>query len=114
MPRRLRTLAFAAAQVAVATALTTASLTFQQRSTEVALYGGEGDLAENLRPRPVAGWPAPFVADSPATSVLFQIGVEDDFRGGPFVADLAFWYLFVAILARLIGAGLRRLRPVRG
>lgn len=74
----------------------------QDRSDEVAVYGNMGTLWENVRPRVVGGWPAPFLADSSATSVPFQLGLEDEFRFGPFVATLGFWYLVVGLLRDLI------------
>jgi hypothetical protein len=51
-----------------------------------------------VRPRVEGGWPAAFVADDPATSVPYRLGVEDMFRPAPFVADVAFWYLAVGLL----------------
>jgi hypothetical protein len=40
-------------------------------------------------PLPIAGWPFPFLYDSPGTSVLGQLGLEDDFRPQWFLADAA-------------------------
>lgn len=80
--------------ILVATAamlLTCTSALIHPESDERAMYGLEGPLQQNWLPREVAGWPAPFLADSGETSVPHQIGPEDDFRPGPFVADLAFW-----------------------
>lgn len=71
--------------------LTCASALIHPASDERAMYGFEGPLEQNWLPRMVGGWPAPFLADSPDTSVPHQIGPEDHFRPGPFVADLAFW-----------------------
>lgn len=79
---------------------------------ERTMYGMDGTIEENWRPREVGGWPAPYLADSPNTSVLHQVGIEDVFRPGPFIATLSFWYLVVlgagAILRRLRGSGDRR------
>jgi hypothetical protein len=69
---------------------------------ERAMYGHEGSMEENLQPREVAGWPAPYLADSPHTSVTHQVGIEDDFRAGPFVATFSFWLLISLAVARLI------------
>jgi hypothetical protein len=66
------------------------------------MYGHEGSMEENLQPREVAGWPAPYLADSPHTSVTHQVGIEDDFRAGPFVATFSFWLLISLAVARLI------------
>lgn len=84
------------AQPALALLLTLLSSLIQDRNLEVASYGAEGPISEYLYARPVAGWPAPFLTDNPATSVILQIGVEDDFRPWPFAADIAFWYLISA------------------
>lgn len=73
------------------------------------MYGWEGPPGPNYKPRPVAGWPAPFIADSPHTSVAQQVGIEDDFRVGPFVATFSFWLLLVIAVGRLV----RRPRPWR-
>lgn len=80
--------------------LTSASTVIHPTSDEMAMYGFEGPLEQNWLPRELAGWPAPFLADSGETSVPHQIGPEDDFRPGPFVADLAFWALVVLGLMR--------------
>jgi hypothetical protein len=73
---------------------------------ERAMYGSEGPWELNWKPRVVAGWPAPFLADSPSTSVPYKIGVEDEFRPGPFLATWSFW-LIVTL------AGSRALRWLR-
>ncbi|MGE8135227.1 hypothetical protein ACQKO5_16600 [Novosphingobium subterraneum] len=81
--------------------LTCASALIHPASDERAMYGFEGPLEQNWLPREVAGWPAPFLADSTATSVPHQIGPEDDFRPGPFIADLGFWALVVLGVMRV-------------
>ena len=65
------------------------------------MYGHEGPLEQNWLPRELAGWPAPYIADSPNTSVIQQIGPEDDFRPGPFVASFSFWLLLTLGLGRV-------------
>lgn len=75
--------------------LTLASAKVVTTGDEVAQYGGEGTVSEMFKPRELGGWPAPYLADSTATSVPHQIGLEDDFRPGPFVASFAFWLLIV-------------------
>lgn len=60
------------------------------------MYSTEGPLHLNWLPREVAGWPAPFLADDPGTSVAHKIGVEDAFRFGPFIATLSFWFLIIS------------------
>ncbi len=69
---------------------------------ERAMYGHEGVMEENLLPREVAGWPAPYLADNPNTSVIHRVGIEDNFRAGPFVATLSFWLLISLAVARLL------------
>lgn len=100
-----RTIRSRVVQALAALTLTIASAFVAQRDDiEVGIYGNTGTLYENVRPRAVGGWPAPFIADSTATSVRFKLGLEDEIRYGPFLADLAFWYLaltFVRGAARL-------------
>lgn len=78
--------------------LTVASLIIHPPSDERAMYGFEGPVEQNLLVRKLAGWPAPFLADSPDTSVPHKIGPEDDFRPGPFVASCSFWLLLVQLV----------------
>jgi hypothetical protein len=87
----------------VALVLTIGSAWITPPTDERAMYGHEGSMEENLQPREVAGWPAPYLADSPNTSVIHQLGIEDDFRAGPFVATFSFWLLISLAVARLIG-----------
>ena len=98
-------------QAVVALVLTCGSAGIRDDRDEVAVYGNMGTLDENVRPRLVGGWPAPFLADDTGTSVVSKLGLEDDFRPGPFVADLAFWFVLLG-LARLgvtrIGSRSRR------
>lgn len=77
------------------------------QTDERAMYGLEGPIEYNWKPREVAGWPAPFLADSPNTSVLHQVGPEDVFRAGPFIASWSFWLVVVLVASRLL-AWLRR------
>ncbi len=51
------------------------------------------------------------MADSTATSVPFKLGAEDKFRPGPFVANLAFWYLALDGFIRILVWPRRRTRP---
>jgi hypothetical protein len=88
-----------------ALSLTAASLWLPTRSDERAMYGHEGPVEQNWLPRKLAGWPAPYLADNPNTSVPHQIGPEDDFRLGPFLATLSFW-----LLLSLAASGLLALR----
>lgn len=81
---------------------------------ERTMYGHEGPLEYNWLPREVAGWPAPFLADNPSTSVIHDVGAEDTFRPGPFVATLSFWFLTVLAGGRTLGWILRKMsRPDR-
>ena len=88
--------------VAIVTALGIAGATTAVTtvSSEHAMYGWEGPVEQNWRPRELGGWPAPFLADSPDTSVPHQLGLEDDFRFWGFVATWSFWYVVVAAIGR--------------
>lgn len=86
---------------AIAFMLTVGSAWVQPRTDERAMYGFEGPLEQNWLPRKVAGWPAPYLADSPDTSVQHKVGLEDDFRPGPFIATLSFWLLIVLCFGSL-------------
>lgn len=92
----------------VALALTLASLLIRPATDEIAQYGNVGPPEENYRPRVVAGWPAPFVADRPGISVPRSPGPEDTFRGGAFLGSFSFWLWTVYAVTRLIGRILRR------
>lgn len=102
----MKTVGKALAAVIAALALTVSSLLVRPATDEIAEYGNMGPPEENYQPRVVAGWPAPFVADRPGISVPRAPGPEDTFRGGPFIASLAFWLWVVMGLF----AALRRLR----
>jgi hypothetical protein len=82
--------------------LTIATAWINPATDERAMYGMEGRPEENWKPRAVAGWPAPYLADSPSTSVLHQVGPEDVFRPGPFIATLSFWYLVALTVLRAL------------
>jgi hypothetical protein len=82
--------------------LTLASAGITPPTDERAIYAHEGSMEENVQPREVAGWPAPYLADNPHTSVIHQVGIEDNFRGGPFLATLSFWLLVSVAVARLV------------
>jgi hypothetical protein len=88
--------------------LTAASVWVPTRSDERAMYGHEGPVQQNWLPRKLAGWPAPYLADNPNTSVPNQIGPEDDFRPGPFLGTLSFW-----LLVSLATSGVLALRRSR-
>lgn len=92
-----------------ALAISIATAWFNPRTDERALYGSEGPIERNWLPRPVAGWPAPFLADDPGTSVMHEVGIEDTFRAGPFTATLSFWAVVVWKL-RGLPRGLARAR----
>ena len=98
----------------IAFLLTVATAWIPSRTDERAMYGNEGPWERNWLPRELAGWPAPYLADSPATSVIQQIGLEDDFRAGPFVASFSFWLLLTLGLRRLARRIAGRGRPTVG
>lgn len=83
--------------------LTIASAWIPSRTDERAQYGSEGPPEENWLPRELAGWPAPYLADNPNTSVPHNVGLEDNFRPGPFVATLSFWVLVSVLVAGGLG-----------
>ncbi len=91
----------AALRVIAALALAAASVVVQHDDASVAIYGTEAGLSQ-VKPRVEGGWPAAFVADDPATSVPYRLGIEDVFRPAPFVADVAFWYVAVGLLLWLV------------
>lgn len=97
--------------VIVALLITIATIWINPSTDERAMYGFEGPLEQNWLPREVGGWPAPFLADNPNTSVIHKIGVEDNFRAGSFLGSLSFWLLIVLMsqrfcrwVARAVGA----------
>ena len=94
------------ATLGLALAISLATISIIVPSDERAMYGYEGPAEQNLQLREVGGWPAPFLADNPNTSVPHQLGVEDNFRLGPFVGTLSFWLLVIGSLFALA----RRLR----
>lgn len=82
--------------------LTAASCWIPVRADERAMYGFEGPIEQNWLPRELAGWPAPYLADNADTSVRHQIGVEDNFRLGAFIATLSFWLLVSCAVISLV------------
>ena len=93
-------------RIITAFALTIASAWIDAPTDEYAVYGNMGTSQQNWQLRKVAGWPAPYLADNPGTSIVHEIGLEDDFRPMSFVATLSFWFLVTLV----IGAIARRLR----
>lgn len=91
----------------LALTLTIASAFVPLSTDERAMYGHEGPLEQNWLPRELGGWPAPYLADSPNTSVPHKLGPEDDFRPGPFVATFSFWLLVSLSTSTLLRAALR-------
>jgi hypothetical protein len=87
---------------ALALAASLATAWSNPSTDEKAMYGHEGPLEQNWLPREVAGWPAPFLADDPSTSVTHRVGLEDTFRLGPFVGTLSFWFFFMSATRALI------------
>jgi hypothetical protein len=67
--------------------------------------GKSKDGFEIYCPKPVlnGGWPAPFAFDRPGISVEGNVSFpEDDFRPWPFAADIAFYYLLLLGLHRVL------------
>lgn len=94
----------------LALAISVATAWINPVTDERAMYGHEGPLEYNWLPREVAGWPAPFLADNPGTSVIHDVGLEDVFRPGPFLATLCFWLLCVLAMRRLGRWAKRKMR----
>lgn len=90
------------AQFALAFAISLSTAWINPATDERAMYGFEGPLQQNWLPREVAGWPAPFLADNPGTSVPHKVAFEDIFRVGPFIGTLGFWFLVVFAACALI------------
>ena len=91
----------------LALTLTIESAFVQVSTDERAMYGHEGPLGQNWLPRELGGWPVPYLADNPNTSVPHKLGPEDVFRPGPFVTTLSFWLLVSLALSSLLRAALR-------
>lgn len=61
------------------------------------------------KPRLNAGWPAPFLFDTPGVSREGQLAfVEDEFRAAPFTATVAFYFLVLSGLVNLVFSLRRR------
>ena len=88
--------------VTMALVISLATVGITVPTDERAMYGHEGPLDRNLQSREVGGWPAPFLADSPHTSVPHKLGAEDNFRPGSFVGTLSFWLLAVQATFALV------------
>lgn len=93
--------------VLLAFAVSLATAWINPSTDEKALYGLESPVEQNWLPRAVAGWPAPFLADNPGTSVIHKVGVEDTFRPGPFVATLSFWVVVISAIWSSVGSFFR-------
>ena len=91
----------------LALAITIATAWINPPTDERTMYGREGPVEQNWLPREVAGWPAPYLADNPNTSVIHNVGVEDNFRAGSFIATLSFGCIIVSALRRF-GRWIRR------
>lgn len=100
--------------IPIAFLLTVASAWIPSRTDERAMYGHEGPLEQDWLPRELAGWPAPYLADNPNTSVIHDVGLEDNLRPGPLVATFSFWLLLTLGASRLARRIARRgASPVR-
>lgn len=59
-------------------------------------------MEQNWLPREVAGWPTPYLSDNPNTAVIHDLGVNDNFRAGSFIATLSFWFIIVSVWRRFV------------
>ncbi len=57
------------------------------------------------------GWPFPFLYDNLGTSVVGELGVEDDIKPGWFLVDMAI-FTVVPAFGMIVVARMRRARPV--
>lgn len=96
----------------LALAITIGTAWINPPTDERAMYGHEGPLEQDWLPREVAGWPAPYLADNPNTSVIHNVGLEDNFRPGSFIATLSFWFIVISAMRRF-GRSIRRTRMIR-
>lgn len=92
--------------VALAGAAAGGSATIQRLGPDHGIYCALGKSVEGYdiycpKPKLNGGWPAPYLFDKPGISVEGKLFViEDDFRWGPFVADVAFYLLGLLALRR--------------
>ncbi len=87
--------------IGLALAISVATAFLPYRSDELVAYGSEGQVEQNVQRREVAGWPAPFLADDPDTSVPHRIGPEDTFSVGLFAITVAFWFVTLCLLDKV-------------
>jgi hypothetical protein len=87
-----------------ANAITVASVNVQGTDDEQASYGNMcGPMSDQDCNEPLlkAGFPFAYLADSPATSVHHQLGIEDDFRPLSYAADVGFYMALIVVVIAL-------------
>ncbi len=110
----MRRIVHAALIAGGALTLAIASSWIERYGPDQAVYcalGKSADGHEIWCPEPVlnAGWPAPFLYDTPGISVERQLSfMEDSFRSGPFLADSAFFALLLMAFSSLFSQLLSR------
>ena len=96
--------------------LTIATSRIERLGPDQAVYCALGKSADGHQiwcPEPVlnAGWPAPYLYDTPGISVERQLHfVEDSLRTGPFLADSAFFALLLIGFYRIFSKLSKALR----
>lgn len=76
--------------------LTAASAFYQRPSGEIVQVATECGSPAACFASPLAGgFPLVYIVDSPSTSVLNQLGPEDDFRVLPFAFDLWIYWILI-------------------
>lgn len=94
--------------LAVATGITLTTFFYQRYGPFMGVHGNMCGPAEGgqlcIAPVLQAGWPLPYLFDSPTISVPEKLFLEDDLHVGFFALDICFF----ASLASLIGQGLAK------
>ena len=97
-------------------ALTIATSRIERLGPDQAVYCALGKSVDGHQiwcPEPVlnAGWPAPYLYDTPGISVERKLHfMEDSLRTGPFLADSAFFALLLIGLSRIFSKVSKALR----
>ena len=102
--------------IVAALVLAFASARVARHGPDYALYCGFGVVngveINCPKPRLNGGWPAPYLFDRPGISVEDRLHWgEDEFRPGPFLADVGFYALGLLVIARVGRVVRRRLTP---
>ncbi len=100
-----RTIGLTAFVLLLGIALSLVSVMYQRPAAELAQYGTECSIDQWQHcwaPVTSGGFPFAFLFDSTATSVLYQLGVEDEFRWWPFAMNVWIYALLCAVTLRIM------------